>query len=89
MPRIPEAELERLKKEVSLLRLIEGQGYEMEKRGKDWALRCVFHEEATASLIVSPATHAIIGFLVAMAAWHGGAFSDNVLPLFAQGRLTS
>jgi hypothetical protein len=38
MPRIPEPELERLKKEVSLLRLIEGQGYELEKRGKDWAL---------------------------------------------------
>jgi len=55
MPRIPEAELERLKKEVSLLRLIESQGHELEKRGKDWALRCVFHEEATASLIVSPA----------------------------------
>ncbi|MDR0781234.1 MAG: toprim domain-containing protein [Pseudomonadales bacterium] len=54
MPRIPEPELERLKKEVSLLRLIEGQGYELEKRGKDWALRCVFHEEATASLVVSP-----------------------------------
>jgi DNA primase len=53
MPRIPEAELERLKKVVSLLRLIEGQGYQVEKRGKDWAMRCVFHEEEAASLIVS------------------------------------
>jgi hypothetical protein len=34
MPRIPEAELERLKKVVSLLRLIESQGYKVEKRGK-------------------------------------------------------
>ena len=55
MPRIPEAELERLKQEVSLVRLIESQGHRLEKRGKDWALRCVFHEEDTASLVVSPA----------------------------------
>jgi DNA primase len=54
MPRIPEAELERLKREVSLVRLIESQGHTLEKRGKDWALRCVFHEEDTASLVVSP-----------------------------------
>jgi len=54
MPRIPEAELERLKRVVSLLRLIESQGYKVEKRGKDWAMRCVFHEEETASLIVTP-----------------------------------
>jgi len=55
MPRIPEVELERLKQEVSLVRLIESQGHELQKRGKDWALRCVFHEEDTASLVVSPA----------------------------------
>ena len=42
MPRIPEAELERLKQDVSLLCLIESQGYEVEKRGKDWAMRCAF-----------------------------------------------
>jgi DNA primase catalytic core len=54
MPRIPEAELERLKREVSLVRLIESQGHRLDKRGKDWALRCVFHEEDTASLVVSP-----------------------------------
>jgi DNA primase catalytic core len=53
MPRIPDSELQRLKKEVSLVRLIESQGYELEKKGKDWALRCVFHEESTASLVVS------------------------------------
>ncbi|WP_207005678.1 CHC2 zinc finger domain-containing protein [Trinickia mobilis] len=53
MPRIPDAELERLKREVSLLRLIESQGHELKKRGKDWVMRCVFHEEATPSLSVS------------------------------------
>jgi len=54
MPRIPEAEIERLKQVVSLLRLIESQGYKVEKRGKDWVMRCVFHEEETPSLVVSP-----------------------------------
>lgn len=53
MPRIPDSELERLKKEVSLLRLIESQGHKLAKRGKDWFMRCVFHEDATASLSVT------------------------------------
>ncbi|MFN5348435.1 MAG: toprim domain-containing protein [Polaromonas sp.] len=53
MPRIPDSELERLKKEISLLRLIESQGHVLAKRGKDWAMRCIFHEDATASLVVT------------------------------------
>ena len=55
MPRIPDSELERLKKEISLLRLIESQGHTLQKRGKDWAMRCIFHEDATASLVVTEA----------------------------------
>ena len=53
MPRIPESELERLKAEISLVRLIEDQGHALQKRGKDWVMRCVFHEDATASLVVT------------------------------------
>ena len=55
MPRIPETELDRLKREVSLVRLIESQGHELKKRGRDWVMRCVFHEEDTPSLSVSEA----------------------------------
>jgi DNA primase len=55
MPRIPEAELDRLKREVSLVRLIGSQGHELKKRGRDWVMRCVFHEEDTPSLSVSEA----------------------------------
>jgi hypothetical protein len=55
MPRIPEAELERLKRDVSLVRLIESQGHELKRRGRDWVMRCVFHEEDTPSLSVSEA----------------------------------
>ncbi|TBU94776.1 DNA primase [Stutzerimonas kirkiae] len=54
MARIPVAELERLKREVSLVRLIQSQGHELKKRGKDWVMHCVFHEEKTPSLSISP-----------------------------------
>ncbi|HCD7570143.1 TPA: hypothetical protein ND479_006162, partial [Pseudomonas aeruginosa] len=50
MARIPDAELARLKREVSLVRLVQSQGHELTKRGKDFVMRCVFHDESTASL---------------------------------------
>ena len=53
MPRIPDSELERLKTEVSLLHLIQAQGHTLAKRGRDWSMRCVFHEDVTASLVVT------------------------------------
>jgi DNA primase len=55
MARIPEGELERLKAEVSVQRLAEASGVELKKGGKDWLGRCPFHEDDTASLVVSPA----------------------------------
>ena len=54
MARIPESELERLKIEVSLVRLVEDAGIVLTKTGKDYAGCCPFHEDATASLIVTP-----------------------------------
>ena len=54
MARIPETELERLKNEVSVQRLAEASGVELKKGGKDWLGRCPFHEDDTASLVVSP-----------------------------------
>ena len=55
MARIPESEIERLKNEVSVQRLVEASGIELKKAGKDWAGQCPFHEDATASLVVTPA----------------------------------
>ena len=43
MPRIPEPQIERLKAEVSLVRLIEGAGHVLVRQGKDLALRCPLH----------------------------------------------
>jgi DNA primase catalytic core len=54
MARIPEAEIERLKNEVSVERLAEASGIELKKAGKDLLGRCPFHEDDTASLVVTP-----------------------------------
>ncbi|HEY4341684.1 MAG TPA: CHC2 zinc finger domain-containing protein [Steroidobacteraceae bacterium] len=54
MARIPEHEIEQLKQQVSLIRLIEADGIALKKQGKDYAGRCPFHEDATPSLIVTP-----------------------------------
>jgi DNA primase len=55
MARIPEAEIERIKREVPLADLCGKYGIELKKRGKDLVARCPFHEEKTASFVVSPA----------------------------------
>lgn len=55
MARIPAAELERLKAEVSVERLVEAAGIELKRGGKDLVGRCPFHEDDTASLVVTPA----------------------------------
>jgi DNA primase len=58
MARIPDTELERLKREVSLARLIEAQGLKLIVQGKDLACRCPWHEgDDTPSCIVSPKTN--------------------------------
>ena len=56
MPRIAESEIERVKAQVDLVALIRSKGLELRRHGsKDLAARCPFHEDATASLIVTPA----------------------------------
>lgn len=58
MARIPDAELERLKSELSLVRLIEAQGITLTSQGKDLACRCPWHEgDDTPSCIVTPRTN--------------------------------
>ncbi|MGH8076591.1 MAG: CHC2 zinc finger domain-containing protein, partial [Lysobacter sp.] len=54
MLRIPDHEIEQLKQQVSLVRLIEARGIALTKQGKDFAARCPFHDDATPSLIVTP-----------------------------------
>jgi len=55
MARIPAEELERLKADISVERLVETSGVELKPAGKDLLGRCPFHEDREASLVVTPA----------------------------------
>jgi len=55
MARIPDGDIERMKAEVSLVRLVEASGVALEKRGADHVGRCPFHDDKTPSLVVTPA----------------------------------
>jgi len=55
MARIPDEQVARLKTEVSIVRLVEATGIELEKHGgSDLVGRCPFHDGRTPSLVVSP-----------------------------------
>ena len=54
MPRIPDAELERLKQEVSLERLVTDAGIALKRHGKDLIGLCPFHDDKEPSLVISP-----------------------------------
>jgi DNA primase catalytic core len=54
MARIPDQMIERLKAEVSVERLVESAGIELKAVGKDLVGRCVWHEDAQASLVITP-----------------------------------
>jgi DNA primase len=57
MARLPDDQINRIKHDISLLRLVESQGYPVVKIGKDHAIRCPFHDDDTPSLIISPKTN--------------------------------
>jgi len=54
MARIPQDEVERLKREVSVERLAEAAGVELARHGANLIGRCPFHEDKTPSLVVTP-----------------------------------
>jgi len=55
MARIPESEVERLKKEISVQRLAESRGVKLTRQGADLVGKCPFHDDRTPSLVISPA----------------------------------
>jgi len=54
MPRIPDHELERLKREISLVRLAETRGIALKQHGRDLIGLCPFHDDRKPSLVISP-----------------------------------
>ena len=57
MARIPDEEIERLKKEIAIERLVTGFGVELKRTGANLVGWCPFHEDRTPSLIVTPETN--------------------------------
>lgn len=57
MARIPEAEIERLKREIALERLVEARGVALKRKGADLVGRCPFgtHQDNEPSFVVTPA----------------------------------
>ncbi len=55
MARIPQNELERLKNEISVERLVESSGIALKKSGNDLLGRCPFHDDDEPSLVITPA----------------------------------
>jgi DNA primase len=51
--RVPEVELERIKRDVSIVRLVEAQGVKLTGNGDNLLGRCPFHDDRTPSLVVS------------------------------------
>ena len=54
MARIPENELERLKRETDLVALVQAAGVELRRHGANLVGRCPFHEDQGPSLAVTP-----------------------------------
>ena len=54
MARIPEEEIKRLRREVSLERLAEAFGVKLKRHGADLLGLCPFHEDHSPSLVISP-----------------------------------
>jgi DNA primase len=54
MARIPEEEIKRLNREVSIERLVEARGVKLKRHGADLIGLCPFHEDHAPSLVISP-----------------------------------
>jgi DNA primase catalytic core len=55
MPRIPESEIERVKRETDLVALIQSRGSTLKQKGVNWTGLCPFHDDKrTPNLIVTP-----------------------------------
>ena len=54
MARIPEKDIERIKREVSVQQLAEARGIELKRHGKHLLGLCPFHTDSSPSFVVSP-----------------------------------
>ncbi len=77
MARLPQDQINRIKQDVSLLKLVEQQGFTVSKQGKDFVVHCPFHEDDTPSCVISPKTNLFHCF----GCGEGGSVIDWVMKL--------
>jgi len=54
MARISQDEIDRIKREVSIERLVQAHGIELKPHGKNFVGRCPWHDDKTPSLVITP-----------------------------------
>jgi len=54
MAKIDESRITAIKQTVSLLNWIENDGHELKKEGRDYVMACIFHDDKTPSLKITP-----------------------------------
>jgi len=57
MPRIPQEEIERIKREISVQSLAEARGIVLKPHGKSLIGLCQFHPDKSPSLVITPETN--------------------------------
>jgi DNA primase len=94
MPRIPEADLDRVKHATDLLALVRSRGVELKKHGsKDWIGCCPFHDDqSNPNFIVSPAKglfHCMVcgkaGNAIQFVQFHDGVSFRHAFEVLNQG----
>jgi DNA primase len=54
MARLSDDRINRIKRDVSVLNWIESEGFTLKKEGRDYVMACVFHQDKTPSLKITP-----------------------------------
>ncbi len=94
MPRIPETDIDRVKRSTDLLALVRSRGVELKKHGsKDWIGRCPFHnDQSNPNFIVSPDKglfHCMVcgkaGNAIQFVQLHDGVSFRHAFELLAEG----
>ena len=57
MARLPDSEIERIKRETDLVALVQAAGVELRRHGANLVGRCPFHDDQGPSLVVTPGKH--------------------------------
>lgn len=55
MARIPQREIEKLQREISVQRLAEVRGVKLKRSGREYLALCPFHKDTDPSLRINPA----------------------------------